>query len=127
MTQRAVVESLARRSLARFVVTWQARVRTSTGAAAPTFGAWADRSMHETGRTWSMEYDEDRDQQVRRERVMVRESDEYAALVAGDQVKDPAGTIWAVTAVSSAGPGTRQYECSIDHPVVQGRQQGGLI
>lgn len=127
MTQRAVVESIARKSLARFVVTWQARLRTSTGADAPTFSAYADRLMHETGRTWSMEFDEERDQHVRRERCMVRESDVNTKLVAGDQCKDPAGLVWAVAACSSAGPGTRQYELTIDHPIVQGRQQGGMV
>jgi hypothetical protein len=125
MSSRAIVQNMTRLAVGLFTATWQARVRTSAANGTnPTFGAWADREMHATSRTSSEEWDDDRDSWMRIERRTVRESDSYALLTRGDQLKDPDGTIWAIHELTASGPGSRQYAVIITHPVAQTRQNG---
>lgn len=123
---RDIVTAAARAALSQLTATWQARSRTSTGAAAqPTFGAWGDVAAHETQRTWDREFSDDMQTELRIERSTVRVSDAETTLVAGDQMKDPSGVIFAVERIISSAPGSRRYELRRDMPLVSMGNRGG--
>lgn len=126
MTARDIVTTAARLVVSTFGETWQYRQRTSTGAATPAFGSYTDIVVHETQRTWAEEYDEERDQYIRRERCSARTSDADVSLVAGDQLKDTNGGVWAVVAVASSGPGSRRYDLQRDNAILQSPRRGGV-
>ncbi len=90
---------------------WQYRKRTSgPSARGESFGSLIAVEGHQSGRSSSNEYDEQRQVHKRVERCAFRCSD-AVALVTGDQLKDPAGNYWAITGIRSSGIGTTNYEC----------------
>lgn len=131
MTLRADIQTALRSVITDLGETWQYRRLTSGPAAHNrTHGTWTDVTASASGRSDTMEYDEDRRQWTRREAITVRVSDALSDLHQGDQVKDPAGKIYAVQFVASNAldAGTIAYRCSVDVPLKSegGNRQGGV-
>lgn len=127
MGARDDVQTMTRAANAMFAETWQYRQRTDNGTGDAAYGTWTDISGHETQRTWAEEYDEDRDQIVRRERSTFRTSDADTVLVAGDQLKDTNDKVWQVRQILSAAVGTRRYEIEHDNEIRQGPDRGAFL
>lgn len=131
MTLRDDIQASLRGVIDSLGETWQYRRLTSGPAThTRTYGSWTDVTVSASSRSDMMEYDEDRRQWTRREAVTVRVSDALSDLHQGDQVKDPAGKVYAMQFVASnaLNAGTIAYRCSNDVPIKSegGNRQGGV-
>lgn len=97
--------------------TWQYRLLTSKTSEAPTYSEWVDVVGLASGGNNSQEYDPDRQmfKNVKTSRFRTAESaildsnQDPVQLKNGDQLKDGDDVVWAVSGISSSGPGTLSY------------------
>jgi len=129
MTARDDIATAVRAAVSLLGATgWQYRQRTNAmSVATPTYGAYVNIAGHETARRFSQEWDEEREQYVRRETLNFRVSDATAALVIGDELKDPDGVVWGIAEVDTSGVGTRRYLAERVHPIKQTSRGGGPV
>ena len=93
--------------------TWQYRKLTSApGVDTRTYGTATDIVGHQSGRTHSEKFQDERGAWVREERCSFRVSDATTALTQGDQLADPSSVYWAVVGIASSGVGTVRYDLS---------------
>jgi len=128
---RSDIQTALRQVIADLGETWQYRRRTSGPATQTvTYGSWTDVVAHATTRSAPQEFQDDSRDARRVERMRVRVSDALADLFAGDQFKQPDGTVWAVVGIQSNAPnaGTVAYEVERTTPVKAeaGNRGGGL-
>lgn len=108
--------------------TWQYRRLTSGPAAEPrTYSAWTDVTAHPTSLNWEQTWNEDRQAWERTETQRLRVSDALAQLNPGDQVRDTAEVVWAVSAQQAAGVGTKAYTITRTIPLKADAGRGGGV
>ncbi len=103
------------------------RMTTGPADSPRTYGTPTTFAVHITGRTTGEEYDERRQVWLRKERARLRVSDALADLHQGDQVIDPAGTLYAVRGIESSGVGTIAYTIERDIPLKAGPDRAGGV
>lgn len=131
MTLRADIQSALRQVVADLGETWQYRRRTSGPASQTvTYGSWTDVVAHATARSAPQDFADDSRDARRVERMRVRVSDALADLFAGDQFKEPDGTVWAVAGVQSNAPATGSVAYDVERTTPAkaeaGNRGGGL-
>jgi predicted deacylase len=131
VTLRADIQASLRGVIADQGETWQYRRLTSGPSAnTRTYGSWTNVTAHASDRAAPPEWDAERNVWKRVERLRFRVSDALADLHQGDQVKDPAGTVYALTGISSNAPntGTIAYDCERAVPlkIEAGSREGGV-
>ncbi len=109
--------------------TWQYRVLTSApGVDTRTYGTATDIVGHQSNRTHSEAFENERGVWMRQERCSFRTSDGATELKQGDQLADPNSVYWAVTGIASSGVGTRRYELTRDVPLyAEGTSRNGGV
>lgn len=97
--------------------TWQYRKLTSApGVDTRTYGTATDIAGHQSARSHSEAFQDDRGVWMKQERCSFRVSDATTELAQGDQLVDTASVYWAVASLGSCGVGTRRYELVRDVP-----------
>lgn len=108
--------------------TWQYRQLTSAlDAETRTYGSLANIVGHQSNRTHSEPFKNDRGVWVRMERCGFRVSDAATELKQGDQLVDTASNYWAVMGILSSGVGTRRYDLSREVPLLADGDRGGGV
>jgi len=109
--------------------TWQFRRLTSNYGEDPrTYDVdWTDFYALGTRDTDSEQFDDARSVWYRSSMNFVRATDDSPTpkLKQGDQVKDPNGVVFAVSGVSSSGPGTIQYALTREEFLYADANRGG--
>lgn len=109
--------------------TWQYRAVSSAPGVEPrTYGALTDLVGHQSNRSHSEAFQDNRGAWVRQERCGFRVSDATTELTQGDQLVDPNGIYWAIVGIMSTGVGTRRYDLVRDVPLYgEGTSRGGGV
>lgn len=131
MSLRADIQTALREVITDLGETWSYRRLTSGPKVnTRTYGSWTTITAHASSRAAPQEWDAERKLWKRVERIRWRVSDALADLHQGDQVKDSADTVYAVTGISSNAPntGTVSYECERAVPlrVEAGSREAGV-
>jgi hypothetical protein len=120
MTVRDDIATACRSVVTALGQTWQYRKRTNAGSTqTATFGSYVDITGHATAATYDQQWSEEHREFRKREIVRVRVLDTAAALTNGDQMKSPAGVVYAVEALDTTGVGSIRYRCARDLGVLQ--------
>ena len=108
--------------------TWTYRQLTSAYDVEPrTYGTATNIEGHQSNRTHSEPFQNQRGIWVRTERCGFRVSDATTELKQGDQLCDTASNYWAVMGILSTGVGTRRYDLTRDVPLMADGDRGGGV
>jgi hypothetical protein len=118
MSLRSDIQDELRLVIADLGETWQYRRMTSgPSAQTRTYGSWTNVVAHASARGDQLDYDQNRQNYKRTERMRVRVSDALAILHVGDQLKDTAEAVWAVLGISSNVPNTGTIAYDVERTV----------
>ncbi len=116
MSLRADIQTALRAANDAIGESWYYRRRTSGATGSKTYGTWTSVTVNATSRILGQEWDDKRGAFKSTNRMKARISDAVSELEQGDQLKDPAGVVYAVMGVAAqaANTGTLAYEIARD-------------